>query len=204
MIGVRVAVSRGRRWLRFAKVQRSAQPDAEASNILNLASGRGGTRKVGAEGTTAVTSMAKRFPVALVIEEPDLPVAPGTDWEEVRRSGIPPVRTQPPNGVVSKGLRVLEAWGWRDVQLVSEEWDDHPQFSGHAYYIIASCLLPIEQEAQGFHALLASLPDALQCMIFRPQYCIACNLQEHDTCDAKWEQISSSHRSCHCFCLLPP
>ncbi len=77
----------------------------------------------------------------LYIEEPDLPVAPGTDWEEVRRTRIPPHRFPPSPDVGDRACAMLVAEGWVDVELIHQGWDDHPQV-GSAWWIAVQGVPP--------------------------------------------------------------
>jgi hypothetical protein len=71
----------------------------------------------------------------LYIEEPLLPVAPGTDWGEVARTRRPPHRLAPDaEEVARKVLEELHDEGWTGVEISHQGWDDHPQV-GRAWWI---------------------------------------------------------------------
>lgn len=143
-----------------------------------------------------MTSTEKWLSVALYVREIYLQAVPGTDWREVQRSGIPPQRVAVNEAHIRKGIRVLEAMGFRDVRLTDHEWDEDPQ-SGRAYYIYASCRPPAGRDSDFDAGSLRAI--GTHCLEYRPNACIQCNIGAHQDCAAIHDaDVGGTPCVCHC------
>lgn len=111
--------------------------------------------------------MGERQHLYLEIEEIYLDAAPGTDWDEVQRTRVPPTRVAPSAACADKGLELLRALGWQDVHLLSQGWDDHPQ-TGSVWSMSVEGLAPNSWSGNT--------------MFWNPRNGIACEAKRHGTC----------------------